>query len=546
MHQDTAFPLFDDEQMGFARQFGERKTYSAGEALIRGGQKDYPFFVFESGEVDILELQDGDATHIATHGPRSFSGDVDMLTGRASLFTAKAKTDVVAYSLPGTQLRKLLGACPKFGEMLLAAFQTRRANLKNLPFVGVQVIGKEHTQETSSLQEFLYKNHVPNSFVDAGTKDGLERLKMLGADATQLPFVTCNGKKFSNPKPIELANCLGIHHDVSEREFDLAIVGSGPSGLAAAVYAASEGLEVLVIDRVGPGGQAGSSSKIENFIGFPSGLSGGELANRGYLQALKFGATFIAPETVCGIDRSEDGLHRLPLSSGQSAVSKCVLVSSGVTYRQLDLPGCQRLEGAGVYYAATSVEARGCDGKTAIVVGGGNSAGQAAMYLSEHAERVLLLIRGNDLSKSMSQYLCQRVTQQANIELRKNSEVSEVCGNENVESVLVRNNRTDETEEVGCAGLFIFVGAKPHSDWLPKTVLRDEKGFLLTGSSFFANESLRQHWPIDRPPCDLETTLPGVMASGDVRSGTTKRCGFAVGDGSLAVACVHRFLNELA
>lgn len=545
MSEDQAFPLFDEEQMGFARQFGQRVTFAPGETLIKSGQKNYPFFVFASGEVEIIEQHEEGETLIATHGPLAFSGDVDMLTGRASLFSARAKSEVVAYSLPAEQLRKLLGACPKFGEMLLEAFQTRRQYLKHLPFVGVQVVGKKNTPETSSLQEFLYKNHVPNKFFDSDTAAGQDRLVALGGTAEQLPFVCCNGTKFPNPTLIELASCIGIHHDVSQEQFDLTIVGSGPSGLAAAVYAASEGIRVLVIDRVGPGGQAGSSSKIENFIGFPSGLSGSELANRGYLQALKFGAKFIAPETVLGIEAESDGHYRLPLSSGQSVLTKCVLVSSGVTYRQLDLPGCSRLEGAGVYYAATSVEARGCEGETAVVVGGGNSAGQAAMFLSEHAQRVLLLIRGDDLTKSMSQYLCQRISTQANIELRKNTEVAEVCGGESVESIKMRNNVTGKIDESPCAGLFIFVGAKPHSDWLPQHVLRDEKGFILTGSSFFADAALQQHWKLDRPPCDLETTMPGVMASGDVRSGTTKRCGFAVGDGSLAVACVHRYLNEL-
>lgn len=545
MSESLAFPTFDDEQMVFARKCGQRVEFAAGEPLIRAGQKDYPFFVFESGEVEILETDEGRETLIATHGPRAFSGDVDMLTGRSSLFSARAKSDVVAYSLPGEQLRKFMGTCPRFGEMLLNAFQTRRHNLANLPFVGVRVIGHKNTPETSQLREFLYKNHVPHTYFDAESDSGAEELEQLDAASLELPVVRCNGQTLGNPSLLGLAKCLGIHREVDGQTFDLVIVGCGPSGLAAAVYAASEGINVLVVDSVGPGGQAGSSSKIENFIGFPSGLSGSELANRGYLQALKFGATFIAPEQVTSIETNADGIHQLNLGSGQSVAARCVLVSSGVSYRQLDLPGCEAFEGAGVYYAATSVEARVCEGSEAVVVGGGNSAGQAAMFLADSAKKVHLLIRGDQLSKSMSAYLCNRVEHHPNIEIHKYSEVTEVCGDASVDSIRIVNNQTQVISKLDCKGLFIFIGARPHSDWLPADVLLDDKGFVLTGSTFFADPVTREFWKAERVPCDLETTRPGIMASGDVRSGTTKRCGFAVGDGSLAVACVHRYLNGL-
>ncbi|WDI41510.1 NAD(P)/FAD-dependent oxidoreductase [Bremerella sp. P1] len=343
----------------------------------------------------------------------------------------------------------------------------------------------------------------------------------------------------------EFARCLGIDKSVEGETFDLAIVGGGPAGLAAAVYAASEALDVLVIDKVGPGGQAGSSSKIENFIGFPSGISGNELASRSYLQALKFGATFIAPEVVTGLESDDEEGHRLRLESGQIVHARCVLVTSGVTYRQLGIPGCTRFEGAGVYYAATSVESRACADAHAVVVGGGNSAGQAAMFLANSSEHVHLLIRGDDLAKSMSAYLCDRIGNHPRIEVHRNTEVDEVCGGDCVELIRMRNNATGAVTNIECSGLFIFIGARPHTQWLPEDVLLDEKGFVLTGTSFFSDERLRGHWPIDRPPCDLETTRPGILAGGDVRSGSTKRCGFAVGDGSLAVACVHRYLNGL-
>lgn len=546
MIQDIAFNKFDDTQMSAITRIGERVEFKTDEVMIAGGQKDYPFFVVESGEIGIYEADGDQSTLIATHGPREFSGDVDMLTGRSTIFTAIARSDGVAYQLCAHRLRRLLAECPKVSEMLLDAFQIRREMLADLPITGVRVIGEVDTAEVSRLREFLYKNHVPHKFFDSATEAGAAQLAELDAAQLEQPVVRCNGKTIGNPALEQLAKCIGINRQVDGQHFDLVIVGSGPAGLAAAVYAASEGIDVLVIDSVGPGGQAGSSSKIENFIGFPSGLSGSQLAERGYLQALKFGAKFIAPVTVQAIETDADGVHRLQLSADQSITSRCVLVASGVSYRQLDLPGCTRFEGAGVYYAATSVEARVCENSTAVVVGGGNSAGQAAMYLAEHAGAVKLLIRGDDLRKSMSEYLCGRIENHPNIELLKHTEVAEILGDRSVSSVRLVNNQTGDIEQLECAGLFIFIGARPHTDWLPDEVLLDEKGFVLTGSSFMVDEKHRSHWQLDRPPCDLESTVPGIMACGDVRSGTTKRCGFAVGDGSLAVACVHRFLGSAA
>ncbi|HBE70356.1 MAG TPA: thioredoxin reductase [Planctomycetaceae bacterium] len=544
MIQDIAFNKFDDTQMSAITRIGERVEFTANEVMIAGGQKDYPFFVVQTGEIDIYEADGDHSTLIATHGPREFSGDVDMLTGRSTIFTAIARSDGVAYRLCAVRLRRLLAECPRVSETLLNAFQTRREMLADLPITGVRVIGEVDTVEVGRLREFLYKNHVPHSFYDSVSQSGIEQLEQLGASQLELPVVRCNGKTIGNPALERLAECIGINRKVDGQHFDLVVVGSGPAGLAAAVYAASEGIDVLVVDSVGPGGQAGSSSKIENFIGFPSGLSGSQLAERGYLQALKFGAKFVAPVTVQAIETDAAGVHRLTLSGNQAITARCVLVATGVSYRQLDLPGCSRFEGAGVYYAATSVEARVCENSTAVVVGGGNSAGQAAMYLAEHAGAVKLLIRGDDLRKSMSEYLCGRIENHPNIELLKHTEVAEILGEKSVRSVRLVNNQTGEAQQIECAGLFIFIGARPHTDWLPDEVLLDEKGFVLTGSSFMVNEELRSRWQKDRPPCDLESTVPGVMACGDVRSGTTKRCGFAVGDGSLAVACVHRFLGE--
>jgi thioredoxin reductase (NADPH) len=354
--------------------------------------------------------------------------------------------------------------------------------------------------------------------------------------------VACHERVLKQPSVIKIAECLGISRQINDALYDLVIVGAGPAGLSAAVYAGSEGLSTLVIDSVGPGGQAGSSSRIENFIGFPSGISGSDLANLGYLQALKFGAHFTAPVSVHALEHAEDGLKRLKLCTGQTARARSVLIASGVSCRQLDIEGCQQFEGAGIYYAATSVEGRVCANATAVIVGGGNSAGQAAMFLSQTAREVKLVIRGDDLGKSMSAYLCRRILQTHNIEVVYNCEVAAVEGSGDLDNIRLRNNRTDEMRTIHCAAMFIFIGAKPHTEWLPSCVRLDDKGFVLTGASVREDPLWTDK---GREPCDLETTAAGVMAAGDVRAGTTKRCGFAVGDGSLAISCVHRYLDKL-
>ena len=538
--QKIAFPAFSEAQLEIARKIGERVAFRPNEVLILQGQKDYPFFLIESGTVRIAEKSAAGELEIATHGPGQFTGDVDMLTGRSAVISAIANETVEAIRLCSGKLRKLLNTAPEVSETLLEAFQLRRKLLEASDFVGVRLIGDYNKRETTRLREFFYKNHVPHTFYEATSKAGESQLECLRAAELELPVVHCNGHTVGNPSLPTLAECIGISRDVDQQLFDLVIIGSGPAGLSAAVYAASEGIKTLVVDSVGPGGQAGSSSRIENFIGFPSGLSGGDLANRGFLQALKFGAQFIAPITVRSIELTEDREHHIQLCTGQTARAKSVLIASGVTYRQLEIPGCRELEGAGVFYSATSVEARICDNSTAVVVGGGNSAGQAAMFLSNTAQRVKIIIRGNDLGKSMSDYLCSRVLSHPNIDVITNTDLTKISGLDHVESIETTNNQNHERTKLDCGGVFVFVGAKPHTDWLPKEVQLDAKGFVLTGSAIDESQ-----WPLDRVPCDLETSIPGILAAGDVRSGSTKRCGFAVGDGSLAVACVHRYLVDL-
>ena len=541
---EDAFPTLDEEQLSVVAQLSELVEFEPNQFLIRQGQKGYSFYVIRSGSVRIVELCGEKETLIVNHGPGEFTGDVDMLTGRSAVISAIANERVVAYQLCSVRLRKLLNECPSVSDVLLKAFQIRRKLLADSNFVGVKLVGQANTAEASRLREFFYKNHVPYTFYESTSNQGRDQLQELKAAELALPIVHCNGHTVSNPSLPKLAECIGISRNVDGKLFDLIIVGAGPAGLAAAVYATSEGINTLVIDGVGPGGQAGSSSKIENFIGFPSGISGAELANRGYLQALKFGAQFIAPISVKSIETQPTGEHHLHLCTGQVARAVCVVVASGVTYRQLGVENCRKFEGAGLYYAATSAEARVCDDATAVVVGGGNSAGQAAMFLANTSREVKIVLRSDDLSKSMSAYLCERVLNHNKIDVIKNSEITEIHGERCVEAITIQDHKAEGAKRIECRGLFCFIGAQPHTEWLPSGVLLDDKGYVRTGSSI-PKTQLGSHWTFDRPPCDLETTIPGILAAGDVRSGSTKRCGFAVGDGSMAVTCVHRYFATL-
>ena len=540
----VAFPTFDHDQLSVVAEVGELVRFETNQTLIKQGQKGYPFYVIKSGSVRIVEILDDAEALIVNHGPGEFTGDVDMLTGRSAVISAIANEQVVAYQLCAGRLRKLLSERPAVSDMLLDAFQIRRKLLEASDFVGVRIVGQANTAETSRLREFFYKNHVPHTFYESSSEDGKRQLKEFNVSDAALPVVHCNGRTVSSPSLPKLAECIGISRNVDGKLFDLIVVGAGPAGLAAAVYATSEGIKTLVIDSVGPGGQAGSSSKIENFIAFPSGISGGDLANRGYLQALKFGAQFIAPTTVKSIDTQISGEHHLHLCTGQVARARCVLVASGVTYRQLGVNDCRKFEGAGLYYAATSAEARVCEDATAIIVGGGNSAGQAAMFLANTSREVKVLIRSDDLCKSMSAYLCERVLKHPKIQVIRNSEVTAIHGERCVEAITFHDHANGESNCMDCEALFCFIGAQPHTAWLPDGVLLDDKGYIRTGAAI-PSTHLGKHWNLERSPCDLETTIPGILAAGDVRSGSTKRCGFAVGDGSMAVTCVHRYLASI-
>jgi thioredoxin reductase (NADPH) len=539
--QETAFPRLSNAEFAVLKSLATARDYNDGETVFRAGQADIDLFVVESGQIDILNPADHNHV-IATHEPGQFSGDIDLLTGRPVIVTALARGKSRVWRVPGSQLRGLLNRVPTFAEKLIVAFMRRRELLLHLGGLGLRVVGPGHCRDTSIVREFLYKNFVPFTWFDPETDEGRKVFDALGAPRKTPAIEIGDGRVLLNPSLQELARGAGIWREDVEEEVDFAIVGAGPAGIAAAVYASSEGLSTLMLDRLGPGGQAGGSSRIENFIGFPAGLSGAELATRGVLQMLKFGARIFAPVEVEKLipAKSADDCHVLRLDCGAEIRCRVILLALGVRWRRLEASGADRLTGAGIYYACTTVEADLYDGTDVAVVGAGNSAGQAVMFLAEccPARKVHLLIR-RKLGPGMSEYLAKRIRTTANVVVHEQTEIDAVDGDRRVEQITLKGAGTGQ-QQLRCSALFVFIGAEPSAEWLPSEIGRDAKGYLLTGADAVRSGM----WPrTDRDPCPLETTLPGVLAAGDIRSGSTKRVGFAVGDGSLAVTCAHRLLS---
>jgi len=540
----AAFPELDDDEMSFLRTMAQLQDFPDGHVIFRAGEPDIDFFVVESGQIDMLNPTDANRV-IARHMPRQFVGDIDLLTQRPVIVSAVARGATRVLRLPGTKLRELLNTVPRLSEKLLTAFMQRRELLQQTNAVGLRVTGPGSCKDTNAVREFLHKNFVPFVWFDSDLAAGRERLVTLG-NPRKSPVVECSdGTVLINPSLHEIAKCAGIWHGCPTDTYDLAIVGAGPAGITAAVYAASEGLRTIVLDKLGPGGQAGGSSKIENFIGFPSGLSGTELATRGVLQMLKFGARIVTPVNVQKLIPAADGAqaHAMQLDCGATIQARCVLVATGANWRRLAAKGAERYDRAGIYYACTTVEGFMYQNMDVAVVGAGNSAGQAAMFLADRcARKVHMLIRGPELGPGMSDYLATRIRSTANIVVHVNTEVAEVYGGSRIERVRLSHRDGAADTEQAVAALFVFIGAEPLSSWLPEGIAKDDLGYLVTG--YDAKSS--GHWPLThREPCPLETSIPGVLAAGDVRSGSTKRVGFAVGDGAMAVTCTHRLRSMI-
>jgi len=543
-----AFPTLDASDFASLRPLATSCFFEDGQTVFRVGDADLDLFVVESGAIEILNPAD-ENRHIVTHGPGQFAGDIDLLTRRPVNVTGIARGPTRLLRVPGARLREMLNKAPHVSEkLLIAAQERRRLLLMQVGGLGLKVVGPGKCRDTTRVREFLYKNFVPFTWYDSTSERGKKLMANWGAPKKSPVIELGGGQLLFNPGLRELAQAAGVWRHCPTKEVDLAIVGAGPAGMAAAVYAASEGVATVVLDGLGPGGQAGGSSKIENFIGFPSGLTGADLAMRGVLQMLKFGARMVAPVTVQRIDPAvtPNDLHVLHLDCGTALRARTVLVAAGVRWRKLDARGAEHFESAGIHYACTSVEAMLYDAQNVAVVGAGNSAGQAAMYLAECCpDRTVHLLVRRRLGTGMSDYLIGRIRAKANISVHEGVEVSEVHGERRLESVTIRAFHPDgaaptmdeSSETLPVSAAFVFIGADPGCSWLPETLARDELGYILTGI-----DALRSgRWPLkDRDPCSLETTVPGILAAGDIRAGSTKRVGFAVGDGSLAVTCVHK------
>ena len=552
-----AFPKLDDRQLAALEKAGTRRRLADREFLFRTGDTDLSLFALRTGEVEIFDLHGTKENLVATSGPRDFVGDVSMLIGGAAVISARAKGEVELIEVKAHDLRRVLAEMTLVSEPIVRAFMARRERLERgvHGFIGLQVLGEADSPDAFRLHDFLTKNRIPHRIadpaVDHEARALCERLE-LAADGLPAVVMEDGARVLRRPTLLELARLAGTRKPLREtcggarpeHPVDLAIVGSGPAGLGAAVYAASEGLSTAVLEGFAPGGQAGSSSLIENFVGFPTGVSGADLANRAFLQANRFGACFSTPARVTAM-RFEGPAPSavLELEGGEQLYARCVLIATGAHYRRLDAEGRERFDGAGVYYAATQMEATGCGGRTVIVCGGGNSAGQAAMFLSGKAERVLLVIRAADLRRSMSSYLSRRVETRENIEILACTEVRRMEGGTHLQAVELENVQTGEKRRVETPAVFCLIGSQPRTDWLPPEIERDEKGFIKTGRDVADS----RHWTEPgRQPRSQETSRPGVFAAGDVRSGSVKRVAAAVGDGAMAVECVHDVLGTYA
>ena len=538
--QQKAFPKLTDEQLSALAKFTSLKTYHDGEHLFKAGDSDFKFFVIERGKVEIIERSTGKRKTVTVHEEKEFTGDISMLTGSPSPVSAVAVGECEVYEVSNADLKQILKEIPQLGDCILQAFLTRRKLLESSDFVGLRVVGSKYDRDTLRLRDFLAKNRIPFTWIDLESDRAVDKLlQQFEVDRGSLPIVLFGDSSvLRNPSNNELAEVLGIKEPLEDTLYDLAIIGAGPGGLAGAVYGASEGLKTVVLEKNAPGGQAGCSSKIENYMGFPLGLSGTDLANRASIQAEKFGAQITNPAEVIDI-KSDKGYQTVKLANGERLTARCVLIATGVNYRRLPVERCEEFEDSGVYYSATAVEAELCRDRTVAIVGGGNSAGQAAIFLSQYAKKVLLLIRGDNLKKSMSAYLSDRIELNNEIEVLTHTEITKMMGDECLSAVEITNNKTQSSQEVEVAGVFIFIGATPCTDWLPDNIATDDKGFIKTGTQL-TDEDKQSY---NRSPFLLETSQPGIFAAGDVRFDSIKRVASAVGEGSMTVKFVHQVLS---
>jgi thioredoxin reductase (NADPH) len=501
--------------------------------------------VIVSGELEILRPSLGSETLITIHGPGEFTGEVNNLSGRPTMVRMRATKAGELVKLGRLQMISLMQNDMEIGEILIRAFILRRVELVAAGMGDVVLVGSTHSAGTLRIKEFLTRNGHPYSYIDLeGSPDVQQLLDSFKIETTDVPVMICRGQiVLKNPTNQQVADCLGFNEIFDQAHIrDLVIIGAGPAGLAAAVYGASEGLDVLLLETNSPGGQAGSSSRIENYLGFPTGISGQELAGRAYMQAEKFGAQVrIAKVVRLVCDRRP---YLVEVESGAQIPSRAIIISTGVEYRKLPLDNLSHFEGVGVYYGATFVESQLCKGEEVIVVGGGNSAGQAAVFLAGFSKRVHILIRSSDLAETMSRYLVRRIEDTPSITLHRHTEIASLGGSAHLETVRWKDNLTGQLQDCNIRHVFLMTGAVPNTRWLGGCIAQDDKGFIKTGSELTTEDLGVARWPRRRAPHMLETSLPGVFAVGDVRSGSIKRVASAVGEGSIAISFVHQAIRD--
>lgn len=536
-----AFPKLSEDNLTELSQFGKLQTFKDEETLIKAGEKGFDFYIIKSGRLKVVDNSSGEEKIVTTLREREFVGDLANLKGSPANCSVIAEGECRVRAIAPDKLKEILNKNSHLSDLILQTFIARREALEESDFVGLRVIGPKGCSDTFRIRDFLAKNHVKFNWIDTESDAEVDEILQhfeIGHGDTPV-IVYGNEWMCKNPANEKLAEELGLKKPIENKVYDLAVIGAGPAGLAAAVYGSSEGLDTIILEKEALGGQAGCSSKIENYTGFPLGLSGRELACRANIQAQKFGSQFCLTSEVLDLEPHEDG-YLLKLNNDEQVRTQSVLISTGVSYRKLPVEGIEQYEGTGVYYSATKVEAQLCQGATVIIVGGGNSAGQAAVFLSQFVEQVLILIRKDNLAQKMSSYLLNRVEKIDNVEVMTHTEVTGVKGDSVLTHAEITNNQTNEKQELEVCGIFIFIGAKAHTDWLPEQIETDEKGYIKTGLDVKDSP----HWKADRQPFFLETSCRGIFTAGDVRCDSIKRVASAVGEGSMAVKFVHKVLKE--
>ncbi|WP_299671216.1 FAD-dependent oxidoreductase [uncultured Polaribacter sp.] len=540
--KDPRFPELNYNQIKKLKKFGTQENYKTQTKVFALGDNIYDFFVILEGEIIIEDPYNN--TSIVTHKKYEFTGDSGMLSNRSAQFNAMAQPNSKLLRIKPDKLKEAITQNSDISDVLLNAFLLRQETVLNEISGGIKLVGSGNSNQTYKIRDFLEKNHIWYTFIDVDAQEeAVDLLDHFGLHKTDLPLlINSDSKVCKNPSLEQLARYSGVLMDFEDKIFDVLIIGAGPSGLAASVYAASEGLSVVTIDSEAPGGQAGKSSKIENYLGFPTGISGTDLANRAYVQAQKFGCNISIPHCAKNLSYSPE-YFTVCATNDKIIKSKSIIIATGAAYRKLPLDNVEKFEGCGIYYSATGMDVSNCKDQEVVIIGGGNSAGQAAMFLSISAKKVHMVIRGNDLGAKMSSYLVKRIEASAKIKVHKNTEVCELFGDHHLEKICLQTN--NKTIEMETSNLFSFIGAQPNTTWMDDMVVTDEKGFVCTGELLMKENLTDCKIYKQRDPQSLEASIPGIFAVGDVRKNSVKRVASAVGEGSMAVSQVHHYLAQL-